>query len=444
MPTVDFNFNPIVWLTRMLTLVEQHGIVPSVETLAYSLAAMLFAYGMIRAIWYGRGSELAVLAGRTLLVVALMAMLPTLRSVVFNSWTSVYTWSSGIWGTSGGGTFDRLLSASEDTKNILPSFLASSYAVQSASTGQYDATTEGLAAEEPSDAATTLSKVVTWVAGVIFTVMLPVLFGVYTVVIFVSGMTVLIGLVLLPLAAVFLLMPGGSAVSWLGAWLRMNLGALFVVVFLPVAVSIVVELGIAQPLEHTNEAMQQSVDSFNGAVTSLDGAFQDLRDAVGQTGPLPGDAQATLERARQAFYTAGEQALRGVFGVLLGWLFGILTILVGFMMGLFLLLRMERYVMGFMGGLASGVGGPGFLGRALLYKALRSGGGGAAQISTAGSSAPRSFGPATGSVGFSGSSTRGSVVVVSSTPSQLPSGRDVRPMLPPGGNSRQLPPPRIG
>ena len=436
---VDFNFNPIVWLTRMLTLVEAHGIMPSVETLAYSLAAMLFAYGMVRAIWYGRGSELAVLAGRTLLVVALMAMLPTLRSVVFTSWTSVYTWSSGIWGTNGGGTFDRLLSASADTKEILPSFLASAYAVQSASTGQYDATTEGLAAEEPSDAATTLSKVVTWVAGLIFTVMLPVLFGVYTVVIFVSGMTVLIGIVLLPLAAVFLLMPGGSAVSYIGAWLRMNMGALFVVVFLPVAVSIVVELGIAQPLEHTNEAMQQSVDSFNAAVTSLDGAFKDLRDAVGQTGPLPGDAQATLERARQAFYSAGELALRGVFGVLLGWLFGILTILVGFLMGLFLLLRMERYVMGFMGGLASGVGGPGFLGRALFFKALRSGGGGATQIGTGGSSLPRSSASGTaGGVGFSGSTSRDSVVV-SSGPSKFPSERDA-----PGRPSSQLPPPRMG
>ena len=283
----------------------------------------------------------------------------------------MYTWSSGIWDVNGDGTFDRLLTAAEESQDVLPSFLAASYAVQAASSQQYDPTTEGLGTEEPGDAANLLSKVVTGVAGLIFTVMLPILFGVYTVIIFVSGMTILIGIALLPLAAVLLLVPGGAAVSWFGAWLRMNAGALFVVVFLPVAVSIVVELGIAQPLERTNEAMQESLDNFNEAVTNIEEAFQDLQAAFGQVGPLPGDAQATIERARQAIYTAGEKLQQGVLGVLFGWLFGILTILVGFLVGLFLLFRMERYVMGFLGGLASGISGPSFLGRALVYRGLR-------------------------------------------------------------------------
>lgn len=371
MNTIDFNFNPIDWLTRMVVLLEQQGVISTVETFAYSLAAALFAYGVIRAIWYGRGSEIAVLAGRTLLVIGLVALIPLIRSTVFITWTSVYSWSSSVWSAEEEGVFKRLFNAAEATQTVLPNFLTASYAVQAASSRQYDATTEGLGAEEPSDAADMLSQLVTWVALLIFTAMLPLLFGVYTVIIFVSGMTVLIGVALLPIAAVLLLVPGGAAVSWFGAWVRMNAGALFVVVFLPLAISIVVELGVAQPLERTNETMQQSLERFNQSVIDIEGAFQTLRSALSQVGPLPGNAQATAYSARQAIYAAGESLREGVLSILIGWLFGILTILVGFLLGLFLLFRTERYVMGFLGGLASGVSAPSFLARALVYRGLK-------------------------------------------------------------------------
>lgn len=387
---VDFNFDPIDWLTRMVVLVEQLGLLPAVETLAYSLAAVLFAYGMVRAIWFGRGSELSALAGRTLLVVALIVLLPTLRNVVFNTWTSVYTWSSGVWGTSSGGTLSNLLEAAEDAEDVLPSFLAASYAVETAALGQSNIAAEaGLPSGVATGAASTLAQLVRWCAQLIFTVMLPILFGIYSVVVFISGMTVLFGLVLLPLSIVLLMVPGGAASSWMGAWVRMTLGALFVVAFLPVAVSIVVELGVTQPLARTTTSMEQSLDQFNEASASLDAAFDDLQDAVLALAPGGVNPNEKLEQAKENFWLTAKGAFSGIVGILLGWVFGILTIVVGFLIGLFLMLRLERYVTGFLGGLTSGVGVPGFLGRAATLRLVSGVAAGVSAVDRSGSRAVR-------------------------------------------------------
>lgn len=338
--------DPNQWIIQMYRLVIDLGLNTTVESLGWALAVSLFAYGFVRALYYGRGGEFPILIGRLILAMVVLLALPAFRGLMHDTWVSVYQWSTQVWDPGLGAGLsmaERLRDASEGMSENLGSFLAS---VEIMEAGGWDADDSGVVSDTMSNLLTARG----WFsdANIILHLLLPLLFSIYAALIFASGMVVLIGNVVLPIAGAILLLPGGGQ-AWFSQWVRMYAGALFTVAFLPIMFGLIVEVGFVQPVEQINGTIEDALIEVNALAVEVEdmGSGQDWW----RTGNLL-HAWDMMSESWDAVRST-SQVIRGYFT---GMMRSLIMLLVGFIVTIFLMLRLERYVHGFMGGVGASVG----------------------------------------------------------------------------------------
>lgn len=173
----------------------------------------------------------------------------------------------------------------------------------------------------------------------------------FFILIVVASFTVEVGVVLFPLAAALLIFPKGSAVDWFGKWVAAMMGALLIVVLLPVGFKAAVEIGINRPVNQVNAYVDQALDRIEAQKAEGLAAMEGAMDKCGFA-----DVGCVLGNNLNALWTQVTAVLQKIGTALQAWLLGVILMLSGMAAAAYILFNVERVAMSFIGGfVATGV-----------------------------------------------------------------------------------------
>lgn len=330
------------WLSRTYAFVAQLGLKAGLEGVAWALAFLFFMMGIIRATAYGSVSELQAVFGRLFLVLALLTSTAGVRTFMQDTWRNAYGWSGSVWS----GDLDGRLAEASAKASLLVAPFTGITGVLGSGLKHAAATTakSGFKKAAAAGGASVTAKAAGYLNAVMF--LLAPMLAFYSVLVYASGVVVLLCHLFLPLSAAALMLPGGS--SWLSRLVGAYVASVFTVILLPIVFSIAVDLGLVMPLERMADTWQETVDLFTSGWNAL----------------TPPRGWETLNPARMWdwFNGLGEswKLVGSVANFIFGWLLSLLAVVVGMLAGAYLLLNAERYVGLFIGtfGRAGSLPGP--------------------------------------------------------------------------------------
>ncbi len=336
------------WFIRTNNFITAAGLPTHVQNLSYALVFAFLAYSLIQAAVIGSTKGLKQIFLRLIIVGAVFATLDQSREVLYTTWKSSLSWSEGISG-------DVLSEVAGEAGNV--SLLLAPIGGMLAA-GRMAGARLGKNTLVNATAKNVNSKLSLFLSTTTL-LLIPVL-AVYSIVIYSTGLIVLLSMLFLPLAAAFLVISNGS---WLWKWLSAYLAAIFIVLFVPIIFSIAADLAITQPLKSLGEFLETSQDHF---ISAMDG-FQ-----------TPEGASAwNVNKWREWANGLDESALavlRGIMSAVVGWIIALAMMIFGIFAGVYLMLKIPSYIGSYMGSSASGslvVGAAGAAGAGFLTARLR-------------------------------------------------------------------------
>lgn len=173
----------------------------------------------------------------------------------------------------------------------------------------------------------------------------------FFILIVVASFTVEVGVALFPLAAALLIFPRGSAADWFGKWVAAVMGAILIVILLPVGFKAAVEIGINRPVNQVNAYVDQALARLEAVKQKSEEALDAARQGNCGIDPL-----CYLGAKFDAAKTEITLALQALQTVITAWLLGVLLLLAGMAAAAYILFNVERVAMSFIGGfVATGV-----------------------------------------------------------------------------------------
>lgn len=338
--------DPISWLSEVHRFVTANGFHTGMIQIGWAVLFVGFLVGLSRVAYYASEGEWWAVYGRLLLGMVILVNASPIQKGTLSTWNSLYTWSSNLNGESI--QTDLQHGALEVGALLGPILIVGGGAAMFGGRIAAGATAAGNAGLVNG------VKVAKFGGGqslglftrVLMYAFLPV-FSIYAALVFLSGLTILLGMLLLPLAGAMAVFPGG--LSWWGRWFGMITGGLINILVLPILFNIVILLGMLGPMDVMQSGLQRASDSLQGIVGGIDGtaslddpAFpRDPRKISGYLlDKLYGDIMAPIE------------ALEHVIG---GWILSLVALVMGMLIALYLMRNFDRVITGFIGGIAGGV-----------------------------------------------------------------------------------------
>jgi len=173
----------------------------------------------------------------------------------------------------------------------------------------------------------------------------------FFILIVVASFTVEIGVALFPLAAALLIFPKGSAADWFGRWIGAVVGALLIVLLLPIGFRAAVEMGINRPVNQVNAYVEQALGRIEAQKEAgLDAVLYALDNC------RVWDAVCRLDQTLQSVRIRLEAVWQQITTAVQAWLLGVILLLAGMAAAAYVLFNVERVAMSFVGGfVATGV-----------------------------------------------------------------------------------------
>jgi len=166
----------------------------------------------------------------------------------------------------------------------------------------------------------------------------------------VASFTVEVGVALFPLAVALLVFPRGSAADWIGKWVAAVMGAILIVILLPVGFRAAVEIGINRPVNQVNAYVDRALERMREVKRKNEETLEEAKKKC-RYNPL-----CHLEAKFNAGNAEIALALQALQTVIAAWLLGILLLLAGMGAAAYILFNIERVAMSFIGGfVATGV-----------------------------------------------------------------------------------------
>lgn len=173
----------------------------------------------------------------------------------------------------------------------------------------------------------------------------------FFILIVVASFTVEIGVALFPLAVAMLIFPKGGAADWFGKWIAAVVGALLIVLLLPIGFKAAVEMGINRPVNQVNAYVEQALERIEA---QKEAGLEVVVDAIGDCGML--DVKCTLGNNLKAFTIQANAVVQQITTAVQAWLLGVILLLAGMAAAAYVLFNVERVAMSFVGGfVATGV-----------------------------------------------------------------------------------------
>ena len=316
------------WFESTNESIINNGLNTHVQRLAYALVFAFLAYSVIQAALLGSITGLKQVFLRLVIVGAIFATLDQSQQALYSTWRNSVTWSETL---SSKALADAALQ-SENVSLLLAPVGGMLAAARMAGTrlGKNVA----VKATKPS-----VGSKLGQFFNASFLLLMPIL-AIYSMIVYSTGLIVLLSMLFLPLAAAFLMVSNGS---WLWRWLSAYLGAIFIALFVPIIFGIATNLAVTQPLESLGEFLATSQDHF---ITAME-EFQ-----------TPEGASAwNINKWREwanGLDDAALSILRGITTAILGWIIALVMMAFGLFAGAYLMLKMPSYIGSYLGSSDSG------------------------------------------------------------------------------------------
>jgi hypothetical protein len=267
-----------------------------------------------------------------------------IRDLTKNTWYSTYEFSDNVWHMPGGVT-EQLKSAVDEAEILLPTTFGLVGIVKTGGRKLLVTTaTEGIESQMGRRARKLLNWAPTLLNFMLYA-FLPVIF-IYGALIYLSGIQMLVFLVFFKLAAAFLMLPFGG-LGMMRRLVGVYVAALLKVLWLPFMFAILIDLTLRQPMRRFNSHLQAGLDSVNTAVADLNS-----RMPTSITAALsPREWQDWLNSIPSAVI----ESLGGILTIIIGWILGFVMMLVLLGVGIWLM----QQTSGFITALVGGFGGSG-------------------------------------------------------------------------------------
>lgn len=359
--------DPVEWLAATHEFVTSNGLHDDVEGIGWAILFVGFMVGLVRTAYYASEAEWWAVYGRLLLGVIVLANLSPIQKFTQTSWNTAYTWSSNLTGET---VEDDLVEGAGNVEELITPLLivggtAQMFAVKMASRISA-ASVEGLAKAAKAGASSGTKRSLSFFVRLIMYAFLPI-FGIYSALVYLSGLTVLLAMLLLPLAGAMAVFPGG--LSWWGRWVGMMISAVVTILVLPIMFNIVISLGMIAPMDVLNSHLASLSGELNGSRGIILSPLTALETLVADVKGGKDLRQAALEVT--GFSSGITETLSDIPDLIMGWLLALVAMVVGMVIGLFMMRNFDKVISGFIGGVSSGV-----------VPSLPSGGGGRLNTST--------------------------------------------------------------
>jgi hypothetical protein len=338
--------DPIGWLSDVHSFVTANGFHTGMIQIGWAVLFVGFLVGLSRVAYYASEGEWWAVYGRLLLGMVILVNASPIQQGTLSTWNNLYTWSSNL----NGETIQTDLEqgAAEVSLLLGPILIVGGGAAMFGGRIAAGATAAGNAGLVNG------VKVAKFGGGqslglftrVLMYAFLPV-FSIYAALVFLSGLTILLGMLLLPLAGAMAVFPGG--LSWWGRWFGMITGGLVNILVLPILFNIVVLLGMLGPMDVMQSGLQRASHSLEGIVGGIDGTAS-LDDPA-----FPRDPRKISAYLLERLYgdiMAPLEALQHVIG---GWILSLVALVMGMLIALYLMRNFDRVITGFIGGIAGSV-----------------------------------------------------------------------------------------
>lgn len=179
------------------------------------------------------------------------------------------------------------------------------------------------------------------------TLIIPLLLF-YFIIMVVASFTIAVGLLIFPLVVAMLIFPKGAAADWFGKWVAAVVGALFIIILLPVVFGTAIDLGINRPVQEVNRQTDAAIQSiWDDPYIRAEGERL-LRELGGDRGT---GAQLLAVPQMAAFVANhADRVLQTVGHTIQMFFLGVLLMLAGMAAAAYVVFNVERVAMSFIGG----------------------------------------------------------------------------------------------
>ena len=395
--------NPLEWLADMHRVVTGLGLNDGILRLGWALFAVGFIVCVTRLTYFGV-SDLFPLFFRAVVATAVLSNTLSIQTALQNAWNGLYTTSSA----STDATVEEFRTTAAQVGLLIMPIVATASmgnVIKSFGGAAARAATGGIrgfaSAERAGQSGMGL------LAKVVMYSFVPV-FMVYAMMVFLSGMIILIGMLLVPLVGAFFIMPGMG--GFMQMWFGNVLNALISIAILPLMINAVLSIGMLGPLNTMRDAFQPVADRYEGAMGRILRPWEHFNDIDPELQDAWDRAESNEERTAlilDDLYQDQHNLMTDIGDLAVGWLSSLVALVAGLLIALFLMRNIDRVILGYLGGIATG-----------LMPSLPMGGGSKA-ISSGNSGSSSSSTPAIaqaggGGGGGGGSSTSATAFVVNS------------------------------
>ncbi len=338
--------DPISWLSSVHGFVTANGFHTGMIQIGWAVLFVGFLVGLSRVAYYASEGEWWAVYGRLLLGMVILVNASPIQRGTLSIWNNLYAWSSAL----NGETIQTdLKQGAKDVGLLLGPIL-----IVGGGAAMFGGRIAAGAAAAGNAGIAGGANVAKFGAGrslglftrVLMYAFLPV-FSIYAALVFLSGLTILLGMLLLPLAGAMAVFPGG--LSWWGRWFGMITGGMVNILVLPILFNIVILLGMLGPMDVMQSGLQRASDSLQGVVGGIDGTAS-LGDPA-----FPRDPRKISGYLLDKLYGEVMAPLEALEHVIGGWILSLVALVMGMLIALYLMRNFDRVITGFLGGIAGGV-----------------------------------------------------------------------------------------
>jgi hypothetical protein len=206
--------------------------------------------------------------------------------------------------------------------------------------GQNAADAQKNANETAEKSIASIGNIIQFVLGALTTIV-----GTYYMVVIMSGFSIMIASMLIPLSGAMVIFAGGASNQWFNLWFRSVSGALIMVLFIPVVFSAALDFGFVQPADNFNQGFKSANDKAKTGMATL----TQLPASVA-SGNVVQTVQQTFSGVGDVIQSLGQTLTAAT----VGFAASIIMLIIGVIFSVVIVYAAQSHIMNFVGGTFSG------------------------------------------------------------------------------------------
>ena len=304
--------------------------------IGWAFTFALFVYAIVNANYFYRSDDYWKILGRLIIAVALISGTPAISKSMGNNWAKINDFTQKSFAAD---VNTQLFNSTLSIVASLPSFLAGLAAMDKlaeVSDGGFSLSLPFSGGEEKGTTKARAAMVVRIALGVIIT-----MYSLHTFTIYSTSLVLILAMLFLPIVASLLLLP--STASYITRWVSMVLTAYASLIVGIVVYSMAMDIAFVAPLDNLGTSIVDTgkslIDTFSAVIPNIN-----IFD--------PESLQTVTEYA-DGVATESKEVVANMTNTIGLFVFYAIFMIVGMLVGVFLLLNFERMVAGFFGGAAA-------------------------------------------------------------------------------------------